>query len=253
MKSGKSYIGTSGWKYRHWEGTFYPDNIKKKDQFKYFSEHFDTVELNNSFYRQPSPDNFKQWKSQSPKKFTYAVKANRYFTHLKKLNVEKTEILDFLNACEKLDNKLGPILFQLPPKWKLNTERLKRFLKMLPKAHRYTFEFRNHSWYHDDVFALLKKYNCAFCIYELEGHQSPVLSTADFVYIRLHGPNGKYQGSYSKKALTKWSKAIKAWNKEKKDVYLYFDNDQAAYAAFNAMEIKKINPKMNDFIKIESV
>jgi len=240
MKLGKAYIGTSGWKYRHWEGNFYPDDLKKKDQFKYFTEHFDTVELNNSFYRQPSIDNFKQWQLQSPKNFTYAVKANRYFTHLKKLKVEQAEILDFLEASEGLENKLGPILFQLPPKWKLNTERLERFLEMLPKKHRYTFEFRNPSWYHDDVFTLLAKYNCAFCIYELVGHQSPILSTADFVYIRLHGPEGKYQGSYNNNSLTKWNNMLISWIKEGKDVYLYFDNDQAGYAAFNALEIKKM-------------
>jgi uncharacterized protein YecE (DUF72 family) len=239
-KLGNTFIGTSGWKYRHWESNFYPADLKKKDQFNYFTEYFSTVELNNSFYRQPSAANFNQWHLLSPKNFIYAVKANRYFTHLKKLNVEKNEILDFLEACGALENKLGPILFQLPPKWNLNLQRLEQFLQMLPQNYRYTFEFRNHSWYHDDVFALLNRYNCAFCVYELEGHQSPLMTTADFVYIRLHGPKGKYQGSYSEKSLTKWSELIITWTKENKDVYLYFDNDEAAYAAFNAIEIKKI-------------
>jgi len=240
MKLGTTYIGTSGWKYRHWEGTFYPSDLKKKDQLKYFTAHFDTVELNNSFYRQPTLQNFQAWQEQAPANFTYAVKANRYFTHLKKLNVARNEILEFLNACLGLEKKLGPILFQLPPKWNINTERLERFLEMLPPEYRYTFEFRNPSWYHDEVFTLLKKYNCAFCIYDLAGHQSPIVATADFVYIRLHGPGEKYQGSYSRSALERWAKMCNVWLNEKKDVYIYFDNDQEGYAAFNALEIKKI-------------
>ncbi|WP_316847172.1 DUF72 domain-containing protein [Pedobacter psychrodurus] len=240
MKLGKIYIGTSGWKYRHWEGTFYPSDLKKKDQLKYFTAHFDTVELNNSFYRQPTLQNFKTWQEQAPANFTYAVKANRYFTHLKKLNVARKEIVEFLDACQGLEKKLGPVLFQLPPKWNINTERLERFLEMLPPVYHYTFEFRNPTWYHDEVFVLLKKYNCAFCIYDLAGHQSPILATANFVYIRLHGPGEKYQGTYSRSDLERWAKMCNNWLNEKKDVYLYFDNDQKGYAAFNAMKIKKM-------------
>ncbi|WP_145860052.1 DUF72 domain-containing protein [Pedobacter suwonensis] len=240
MKSGKAFIGTSGWKYRHWEGTFYPANLKKKDQLQYFTANFDTVELNNSFYRQPTLQNFEAWEAQSPARFTYAVKANRYFTHLKKLNVSRNEIVEFLDASLGLGKKLGPILFQLPPKWQINTERLERFLEILPSGYRYTFEFRNQTWYDEAVFALLKQYNCAFCIYDLGGHQSPIVATADFVYIRLHGPGEKYQGSYSRSALSKWAEMCNAWLQEKKDVYLYFDNDQEGYAAFNAIELKKM-------------
>lgn len=240
MKLGKAYIGTSGWKYRHWEGTFYPSDLKKKDQLQYFTANFDTVELNNSFYRQPTLQNFETWQEQAPENFIYAVKANRYFTHLKKLNVTQNEIVEFLNASLGLGKKLGPILFQLPPKWNINIERLERFLKMLPPEYRYTFEFRNPDWYQEEVFGLLKKYNCAFCIYDLAGHQSPIIATADFIYIRLHGPGDKYQGSYSHNALTKWAKMCNAWMNEKKDVYIYFDNDQEGYAAFNAIELKKM-------------
>ncbi|WP_412465954.1 DUF72 domain-containing protein [Pedobacter sp. KLB.chiD] len=240
MKSGKTFIGTSGWKYRHWEGTFYPSDLKKKDQLQYFTAHFDTVELNNSFYRQPRLQNFETWGEQAPAHFTYAVKANRYFTHLKKLNVSKNEIVEFLNASLGLGEKLGPILFQLPPKWGINAVRLEGFLEMLPSGYRYTFEFRNPSWYHETVFSLLKKYHCAFCIYDLGGHQSPIISTANFVYIRLHGPGEKYQGLYGQSALTTWAERCNTWLNENKDVYLYFDNDQEGYAAFNAIELKKM-------------
>ncbi|WP_293788327.1 DUF72 domain-containing protein [uncultured Pedobacter sp.] len=207
---------------------------------RYFTANFATVELNNSFYRQPRLKNFETWQEQAPAHFTYTVKANRYFTHLKKLNVSKNEIVEFLDACLGLGTKLGPILFQLPPKWGINTERLERFLEMLPDGYHYTFEFRNPSWYHETVFSILKKYHFAFCIYDLGGHQSPITTTADFVYIRLHGPGEKYQGSYSLSALTKWAERCNAWLNEKKDVYVYFDNDQEGCAAFNAIELKKM-------------
>lgn len=240
MKKGKAYIGTSGWKYPHWENKFYPADLKKKDQLGFFTEKFSTVELNNSFYRQPTPKNFADWERQVPAGFVYSVKANRYFTHLKKLNVKAGEIENFLSAAESLKHKLGPILFQLPPKWNINVQRLSGFLNLLPKGFRYTFEFRNTSWYQEEVYALLKEHNCAFCIYELAGHQSPVCLTADFVYIRLHGPGEKYQGSYSTDSLMSWAELCRKWMEENKDVYIYFDNDDSAYAAENALELKKI-------------
>jgi uncharacterized protein YecE (DUF72 family) len=240
MKNAKIYIGTSGWKYKHWDNVFYPLELKKADQLQYYYQHFDTVELNNSFYRQPLASNFENWKNSVPEGFIFAVKGNRFFTHLKKLNVTKLDILSFLDNASYLENKLGPILFQLPPKWNINIERLANFLELLPKNYRYTFEFRNHTWYTQEVYDLLAKYNCAFCIYELAGHLSPLPITANFIYIRLHGPGDKYQGSYTEQDLTKWANFIKEWNRDGKDVYIYFDNDQAGYAAFNAIELKKL-------------
>lgn len=240
MKKGKILIGTSGWKYDHWNGTFYPEELKKKNQLDFFTQQFDTVELNNSFYRQPTASNFTSWYHQVPKGFIYSVKANRYFTHLKKLKVSGTDLDDFLSAAEGLKTALGPILFQLPPKWKINVERFKSFLELLPKNFRYTFEFREPSWYHEDIFNLLKEYNAAFCIYELGGHLSPVISTADFVYIRLHGPGAKYQGSYTDDSLCTWKEKCMDWANIGKDVYVYFDNDQLGYAAFNALKLKEL-------------
>lgn len=240
MKKGKIYIGTSGWKYAHWEGTFYPELLKKKDHLKYFTSIFQTVELNNSFYRQPKIHNFQSWREQVPDNFIYSVKANRYFTHLKKLKVSKEEIEIFIEAASGLKEKLGPILFQLPPRWKINIERLENFLSILPKGERYTLEFRDHTWYTPEVYALLEKYNCAFCIYELAGHQSPLWSTADFVYIRLHGPGEKYQGSYSDESLAGYYRLLHTWLEYGKDVYLYFDNDEAGYAAKNAITLQQM-------------
>ncbi|TMI94433.1 MAG: DUF72 domain-containing protein [Bacteroidetes bacterium] len=235
VRKGKIHIGTSGWHYKHWVGTFYPDKTKDADQLAYYFSHFNTVELNNSFYHLPLPQTFTNWRKATPPKFLFAVKGSRFITHMKKLNVEKESINIFFRSVSKLKEKLGPILFQLPPKWNVNTERLKLFLKKLPKKYSYSFEFRNPDWYTEEVFSLLKKYNCAFCIYELAGHQSPKEVTADFVYIRLHGPTpAKYAGSYSDIILKEWAALCMQWQNEEKDVYVYFDNDQAGYAAFNA-------------------
>ncbi|HTN19134.1 MAG TPA: DUF72 domain-containing protein [Pelobium sp.] len=234
MKKGSIRIGTSGWHYKHWKGTFYPSNVKEKDQLATFIQHFDTVEINNSFYRIPKEETFETWKKSVPGNFLFSVKANRYFTHLKKLNVSKNAIEDFLNKASLLEEKLGVILFQLPPGWKCDHNRLSSFLHQLPKGFRYTFEFRNATWDNEDTYSLLKQYNCAYCIYNLAGHLSPIKTTADFVYIRLHGPGGKYEGSYSDAELENWAKLVKQWSMDGKDVYVYFDNDQLGYAGFNA-------------------
>jgi uncharacterized protein YecE (DUF72 family) len=139
-----------------------------------------------------------------------------------------------------LGHKLGPILFQLPPAWNLNLERFESFLRLLDKEFHYAFEFRNETWYDENVYRLLENHNCAFCIYELNGHISPEKVTAGFVYIRLHGPGGKYQGSYDDASLSGWCNKIDAWRSSGKDVYVYFDNDDRAFAAANAKRLIEI-------------
>ncbi len=239
-RKGKIYIGTSGWHYKHWIGSFYPQGTKDADQLSYYLEFFKTVELNNSFYRLPAPETFANWRKAVPSDFVFAIKGSRYITHQKKLNIEKENISIFFNSVKRLREKAGPVLFQLPPHWNVNVERFDRFLKLLPKKYRFTFEFRNHSWYNDEVDELLRSYNCAFCIYELEHHLSPLKVTADFVYTRLHGPGNKYQGSYTDTQLKKWAVQCKAWQKDGKDAYVYFDNDQLGYAAFNAKKLMEL-------------
>ena len=238
--AGKIYIGTSGWSYKHWKGTFYPESIKNAKRFSYYLQFFDTVELNNSFYHLPSKKTFEDWSHATDKDFIFSVKGSRYITHLKKLKDPGESISNFMENIKGLNGNLGPILFQLPPKWNCNEERLEEFLKELPVSHRYTFEFRDTSWYNEKVFRLLQKYKCAFCIYELAGHMAPFKVTADFVYVRLHGPGAKYQGSYSDKELKQWAGRCREWAGNKKDVYLYFDNDQNGYSAFNAKRLKAL-------------
>lgn len=241
MPENKIYIGTSGWLYKHWIGRFYPEKSNAKKQWQFYAGHFDTVEINNSFYRWPDRSVFEGWYKNSPGNMLFSVKASRFITHMRKLTQPEEPVVKLFENITALKNKLGPILFQLPPKWKINATRLGDFLAILPKGYRYAFEFRNDTWYHEDIFQLLQQHNCAFCIYQLAGHTSPVQVTADFVYVRLHGPTEfKYQGSYNDAALKKWAKQILAWQKDKKDVFLYFDNDQDAYAVFNALTLKSM-------------
>ena len=237
MKEGKIYVGTSGWHYKHWKNVFYPENLKESEQLDYYIKNFRTVELNNSFYRLPEPSTFDNWYQQTPNYFIFAVKGSRFITHLKKLKVDKVIVDDFMLRAQHLQGKLGPVLFQLPPKWKVNTERLQHFLQLLPKGHRFTFEFRDHSWDIAAVYDLLKQYGCAYCIYDLAGYQSPIMVTADFVYIRLHGPGDKYQVKYSQACLKAWAQRCASWRDQGKDVYLYFDNDQNAYATQNGQTL----------------
>lgn len=235
------FIGTSGWHYKHWSGTFYPAGINAKQQFDHYTKFFDTVEINNSFYKLPPVSVFEGWYRNSPRRFLFAIKANRFITHNLKLTRPHEPIGRLFNSILALKEKLGPILFQLPPGWKVNVERLREFLTALPVACNYVFEFRNETWYNEEVYRLLQEYNCAFCIYELGGHLSPIKITASFVYLRLHGPLGdKYQGSYSKVILRKWAKKCIEWQSQKKKVYVYFDNDQEGYAAFNAIALKEL-------------
>lgn len=234
-------IGTSGWHYKHWSGTFYPAGLNTRQQFAHYASVFDTVEINNSFYRLPPPEVFEAWYEESPGAFLFAVKASRFLTHNLKLSRPHEPITRLFGSILSLKEKLGPVLFQLPPKWNVNPERLESFLQALPAGYRYVFEFRNASWFREDVLAILKRYNAACCIYELAGYLSPMLVTANFAYVRLHGPSDrKYQGSYSEAALREWAEQCLEWQRKKKDVYVYFDNDEQGYAAFNAAALREM-------------
>jgi uncharacterized protein YecE (DUF72 family) len=236
----RNFIGTSGWNYGHWIGKFYPEDMPKTKWFKHYLEKFDTVELNTSFYHLPKKSTFEKWYNDAPKNFVYSIKASRYITHVKKLIEPEEPVNKFITNVEGIKEKAGVILFQLPPGLKYNLERLTNIINVLPKKYKYTFEFRNETWWNDEAYELLKKNNIAFCIFELAGQLTPRLATADFIYIRLHGPGGKYSGSYSDETLGDWASEIKNWNKEGKAVYCYFDNDDSAYAVYNALKLKEM-------------
>lgn len=238
MASGKLYVGTSGWNYKHWKGNFYPEDLKQNEWLKYYSGKLNSVEINNSFYRLPDIKTFNNWAKTTPANFIFSVKGSRYITHMKKLKDPGQSSKKLFAHIKRLKTKQGPVLFQLPPRWGFNKERFENFLSILPVKYRYSFEFREKSWWNDKVLELLKKHNYAFCIYELAGTLSPKEITADFVYIRLHGPGDKYQGSYSNKELSGWAGAISSWRRNHKDIYIYFDNDDSGYAVNNALKLK---------------
>lgn len=237
---GTCRIGTSGWHYQHWIGSFYPAGMSAKDMLAFYAEHFSSVEINNSFYRLPSLAAAKAWAAQVPKDFVFACKASRYTTHVKRLKDAPESFEKYFPRLKPLGGKLGPILFQTPPAFPPDVERLKSFIKALPKRHRYAFEFRDPRWFTDDVREALKRSNCAFCIFDIAGLQSPPWQTADFAYLRLHGPGRKYQGSYDDQALRQWAKLIRGFLRKEADVYCYFDNDQAGYAPQNALRLRQM-------------
>ena len=232
-------IGTSGFHYKHWKGPFYPAKLSSAKMLEFYAQQFDTVELNNSFYRLPDASAFDYWREATPSNFIFAVKGSRFITHNKKLKDPENAVDNLLPRAAHLGPKLGPVLFQLPPHWRVNTERLTNLLEILPRDLRYAFEFRELSWMNLEVESILRKFNAAFCIYELAGYHSPLQVTADFAYVRLHGPDpGKYQGSYSDEKLSVWARQIEKWAAKLKAIYLYFDNDQAGYAATNARSLR---------------
>ena len=233
-------VGTSGWHYDHWLGPFYPEETEDEARLPYYAEHFPTVEVNNTFYQLPEASTLTQWRQTTPDDFTFAVKASRYITHMKKLKDPQEPVTNFLARVEALGDKLGPILFQLPPNWNVNTGRLRSFLQALPTGHRYALEFRDPSWFDEQVTDLLRSEGVAFCIHDMSDQPSPRVVTAPFVYIRFHGPAEAYQGAYSTQTLAGWAGAISTWRRQGRDVYCYFNNDDAGYAAQNARELQEM-------------
>ncbi len=240
MKSNKIYIGTSGWDYNHWKKDFYTKEMDKKDWFSHYSKNFNSVEINNTFYNMPEESSVLHWKENAPRNFTYAVKASRYITHMKKLKDPKEPVNNFLSVIRKLDEKLGIILFQLPHHWKFNKERLERFLHQLPNDFEYAFEFREKSWWNDNTYELLNKHNAAFCIYHMPDEEAPREITSDTIYIRLHGTRKKYSGSYSLQQLTGWKRWITNRLDKVNSVYVFFNNDEKAIAPQNALKLRNM-------------
>ena len=237
---GKIFIGTSGWNYKHWLGPFYPEKMRAADTLRFYSERFDTVEINATHYHLPSFNTFDSWRETVPAQFVFAVKASRFITHMKKLKSPRTSTEKVFVRVKKLQERLGPILFQLPPRWHVNVKRLEHFLSALPNEYRYIFEFRDQSWNTTEIYDLLERHNVALCFYHQTGYDSPMEITADFVYVRLHGTETKYGGSYPLTVLKKWARRIRGWRKDSKAVYFYFNNDPEGHAVKNAMTLKKL-------------
>lgn len=238
---GRYYVGTSGWIYDDWRGGFYPEDLPGGQRLSYYASRFSTVEINASFYRTPTEAAARAWLADTPDDFVFAAKAHRFLTHRKRLK-DPGDGLDqfYTRNLLPLKEKLAVVVFQTPPRFSADAARLQGFLALLRPGFRYAFEFRDPSWHEPAIYGLLEESGSAFCIYDLGGFLSPLAVTADFVYLRLHGPGAKYRDSYSQQALELWAERLRGWLDEGRDVYLYFDNDEKAYAAKDAQRLLKL-------------
>jgi len=232
------HIGTSGWHYEHWRDRFYPEKLSKDEWLKFYAGHFATVELNNSFYRLPSESAFATWHDSSPANFTFAVKVSRFITHIKRLKNTEEAVERFITRAKILGEKLGPLLYQLPPNMHRNDEVLESFLSALPRGMKHVFEFRHQSWLEEKVFEILHKYNTGFCVFDMPSISCPLVATADFSYIRFHGSSALYSSCYSDEELADWAKRLADLTANLKAVYIYFNNDAEAFAVRNAKTLR---------------
>jgi uncharacterized protein YecE (DUF72 family) len=239
------YIGTSGYNYPHWwNGIFYPSDLPQKKWLEFYAEHFNTVELNVSFYRLPKKEVFQGWYKRTPKKFVFAVKGSRFITHVRRLKDCREPLSLFFYHASPLKEKLGAVLWQLPPRFKFQKERLEEFcvlVSTLPrsKLHRHAFEFRDESWFCNEAFAILEDFHFALCMAHGSGLPSIERTTSDFIYLRFHGGEVLYGSDYSDKELKQWAENIQNWRKKGKTAFVYFNNDAYGFAVKNALTLKK--------------
>ena len=236
----KFWIGISGWQYPDFSERFYPDDLEKTEQLSYYAQNFPSVEINNTFYQLPQEETIQNWVDQTQGDFIFSIKASRYITHMKNLLDPEETLPNFFDRISHFGEKCGPILFQLPPHWQINLERLENFLDHLPGEYRYTFELRNETWLKEETYGLLRKYNAAFCIYDFNFRQSPRITTTDLVYIRLHGPGKAYQDPYTEQTLRDWRDRILSWLEQEKQVHCYFDNTYRGHAWDNAKKLNQL-------------
>ncbi len=231
------HIGCSGWQYRHWRGDFYPASLPASRWLEYYASRFPTVELNNSFYRLPEAETFATWRQRVPRDFVFAVKASRYLTHLKKLKDPKDPLAWFFTRAAHLGRHLGPVLYQLPPRFPRNLERLETFLRELPKRRQHAIEFRDVTWYTDDVLECLERHRVALCLHDMGGSATDRIATGPFRYVRLHGPQ-RYAGRYTDRALAAWAEWCVAEQHDGHAVFVYFNNDVGGHAPRDAVRLR---------------
>jgi uncharacterized protein YecE (DUF72 family) len=233
-------IGTSGFQYDHWRGRFYPRALPRRSWFDHFAHHFDSVEINNTFYGLPGVRTFEAWRQAAPPGFRYALKFSRYGSHLKRLRDARGTIAVFLERAEILKRYLGPILVQLPPRWHVDADRLDAFLAAAPRRHRWSVELRDPTWCCEEVYAVLRQHNVALCQHDMQGPH-PDIVTADWVYMRFHGParSGRIGGVYTSQALTAQARRIAAYLSQGLDVFAYFNNDEKGHAVRNALDLRR--------------
>jgi uncharacterized protein YecE (DUF72 family) len=236
------FIGTSGFSYKDWrDGVFYPSRLPAHEYLAFYAQSFGTVELNTTFYHLPQTAAVRGWYKQTPEHFTFAVKGSRFITHIKRLKDPDEPLKLFFSRIKFLQEKAGVVLWQLPPRFNIDVERLKRFVEALQKTmYRHVIEFREESWFKDDVIDLLRGANIAVCGADWPPYNNSVPETADFVYVRRHGTSliKRYHGSYPDDFLQKDAARVQAWKRAGKDVFLYFNNDYHGNAIRNALTVK---------------
>jgi uncharacterized protein YecE (DUF72 family) len=237
---GRARVGCSGWSYADWRGLVYPTDLPKRAWFGYYTLLFDTVELNNTFYRLPSRSAVDGWAEAAPPDFLYALKLGQFGSHRMKLRDAESWLPNHLDRAERLGASRGPTLVQLPPRWKRNTERLDEFLSVAPRSMRWAVEIRDPSWLHDDTFDVLRHHGAALCLHDLiENH--PILFTTDWTYVRFHGPNATaspYRGAYGPQRLQPWAGLLVDRLDQGDDVYCYFNNDYDGLAVPDAQWLR---------------
>ena len=235
---GEIRIGCSGWQYRHWRELFYPKGLVQKKWFGFYAETFATVELNTSFYHLPKPETFDKWRDQAPPGFRYAVKAPRFITHMKKLKECSEPVGEFLSRARRLGEALGPLLYQLPPRWGLDRARIEDFVALLPRDLVHVFEFREKSWLAPEVLELLDQRGMSFCAHDMIGGATERWAAGPIAYVRFHGAGGKYHGRYGDETLAGWTDWIVDQARGGRDVWCYFNNDIGGDAIEDALTLR---------------
>lgn len=238
---GRVRIGTSGWVYKHWRGRFYPEKLPATKWLAFYASRFDTVELNNPFYRQPSLAQFERWRSAVPADFKYAVKLNRFITHIKRLSVDAEIVARSYDTVAGLGPSLAAMLVQLPPRFGFDEQRLDDFSRAVARRRRrHALEPRDASWLTDHALDVLRAHDIALCIIDTPRWPTRLAVTASFVYLRFHGPKGLYASPYDDALLAEWAARIRAWRDDGLDVLAYFNNDARAYAPRDALRLREL-------------
>ena len=233
-------IGCSGWQYRHWRGDFYPSGLPTARWFDHYARVFDTVEVNNSFYRLPEASTFDKWRRESPPGFLFAVKASRYLTHMRKLSEPEEPLQRFFERASELRRKLGPVLYQLPPRWAPNLPRFRAFLDALPPRRLHVVEFREPAWHAPEVFDLMERSRVALCLHDMRGSETARRAVGPAVYVRFHGAGTKYGGRYDDDQLAGWADWLTERMREGRPVFAYFNNDWGGHAPRDALRLREM-------------
>jgi uncharacterized protein YecE (DUF72 family) len=239
MASAEVRIGCSGWEYRHWRGSFYPRSLPTSRWLEHYAQRFDTLELNGTFYRLPEATTFDAWRKRAPDGFRYAVKASRYLTHVKRLASPSEPLERLWSRAAHLEEHLGPMLYQLPPRWHRNLDRLAAFLEALPSSRLHAIEFRDPDWHRPETYALLERHQVALCLHDMPAARPPRDPVGPFVYIRFHGREGTYAGAYPAQTIGAWARRIAEWADGGRPVWAYFNNDVGGHAPRDAARLRE--------------